>query len=195
MRCAKDSSRFSVSGARAADRGGPLQSPRRRISNVVPLRGRERPYVRGRNGLRWPPASFSAHWPCSSAGTCANRDPSLSATDNAGRGAPGEALSEPTAAPRPAFGSSNRCQLSVPVTGHYCRTFQLRDLGGLACNEAGTWKLEVLARGRHADNPDYRPAASNLPPAVVQAVTRLPSQASRWMPRRKPAPALRKWQK
>ena len=55
--------------------------------------------------------------------------------------------------------------------GHYCRTFQMRELGGLACNEAGNWKLEVLARESHAANSEYRPAASNLPPAVVQAVT------------------------
>jgi negative regulator of sigma E activity len=55
--------------------------------------------------------------------------------------------------------------------GNYCRTFQFRDLGGLACNEAGSWKLEVLARENHTGNSEYRPAATNLPPAVVQAVT------------------------
>ncbi len=60
-------------------------------------------------------------------------------------------------------------------SGHYCRTFQLHDpiaSGGLACNEAGNWKLEVLARaGASAtQNPQYRPAGSNLPPAVIQAV-------------------------
>ena len=59
--------------------------------------------------------------------------------------------------------------------GHYCRTFLLREttsLGGLACNEAGNWKLEVLARGEvgRANNPEYRPAGSALPPAVIQAV-------------------------
>jgi hypothetical protein len=41
----------------------------------------------------------------------------------------------------------------------------------LACNEAGSWKLEVLARENHTGNSEYRPAATNLPPAVVQAVT------------------------
>ena len=60
-------------------------------------------------------------------------------------------------------------------SGHYCRTFQLREttsLGGLACNETGIWKLEILARGEtpSARNPQYRPAGSSLPPAVIQAV-------------------------
>ncbi len=59
--------------------------------------------------------------------------------------------------------------------GHYCRTFQLREatsLGGLACNEGGNWKLEILARGEAgpADNAEYRPAGATLPPAVIQAV-------------------------
>jgi hypothetical protein len=60
-------------------------------------------------------------------------------------------------------------------SGHYCRTFELREttpLGGLACNEAGNWKLEILARGdvAPANNPEYRPAGSPLPPAVLRAV-------------------------
>jgi negative regulator of sigma E activity len=60
-------------------------------------------------------------------------------------------------------------------TGHYCRSFQLREatsMGGLACNEGGNWKLEVLARGEAgpANNPEYRLAGSTLPPAVIQAV-------------------------
>jgi negative regulator of sigma E activity len=59
--------------------------------------------------------------------------------------------------------------------GHYCRTFQLREttsLAGLACNEAGNWNLEIVARAEAApaDNPQYRPAGSSLPPAVIQAV-------------------------
>jgi hypothetical protein len=42
----------------------------------------------------------------------------------------------------------------------------------LACNEAGNWKLEILARGEAApaNNPEYRPAGSPLPPAVIRAV-------------------------
>jgi negative regulator of sigma E activity len=60
-------------------------------------------------------------------------------------------------------------------SGHYCRTFELREatsLGGLACNEAGNWRLEILARAETApaNNPEYRPAGSTFPPAVIQAV-------------------------
>ena len=75
-----------------------------------------------------------------------------------------------TAAPPVQIGVSFRSK-----GGHYCRTFLLREttsLGGLACNEAGNWKLEVLAHGEAgpANNPEYRPAGSALPPAVIQAV-------------------------
>jgi hypothetical protein len=60
--------------------------------------------------------------------------------------------------------------------GSYCRTFQLRDVSataGLACHEDGEWKLQTLARGPDAsrERPQYRQAASSLPPAVLQAVT------------------------
>ena len=59
--------------------------------------------------------------------------------------------------------------------GDYCRTFQLSGaaaVAGLACQRDGQWKLEVLthAPGTPA-SPQYRQAASALPPAVLQAVS------------------------
>jgi hypothetical protein len=59
--------------------------------------------------------------------------------------------------------------------GDYCRTFQLRGaaaVAGLACQRDAQWKLEVLthAPGTPA-SPQYRQAASALPPAVLQAVS------------------------
>jgi hypothetical protein len=59
--------------------------------------------------------------------------------------------------------------------GNYCRTFQLREataLAGLACREEQHWRLELLARGEasHSSNPEFRPAGSDLPPPVIQAV-------------------------
>jgi len=54
--------------------------------------------------------------------------------------------------------------------GQYCRTFQLQTLAGLACNAAGTWNVQVLTHtGTHESG--YRQASSNMPAAVVQAVT------------------------
>lgn len=55
-------------------------------------------------------------------------------------------------------------------TGQYCRTFTLQSLAGLACNDAGDWKVQVLAH-TSAPGTAYRQAGSNMPPAIVQAVT------------------------
>ena len=55
-------------------------------------------------------------------------------------------------------------------SGEYCRTFQVQSLAGLACNDAGSWKVQVLVRTSGA-NTEYRQAGSNMPSAVMQAVT------------------------
>ncbi|MBS0422687.1 MAG: hypothetical protein JSR66_33585 [Proteobacteria bacterium] len=55
-------------------------------------------------------------------------------------------------------------------SGQYCRTFTLQSLAGLACNDAGDWKVQVLAR-TGASGTEYRQAGSNIPPAILQAVT------------------------
>jgi anti-sigma factor RsiW len=59
--------------------------------------------------------------------------------------------------------------------GSYCRTFQLRggnNLAGLACHQQDKWRLDVLAQAEAAPagHPEFRPAASSLPPAISQAV-------------------------
>lgn len=56
-------------------------------------------------------------------------------------------------------------------TGAYCRTFSLeRDsaLAGLACHEAGEWRLKVLSEAQVAAG-ELRAAAA-MPPAVLRAV-------------------------
>jgi len=59
--------------------------------------------------------------------------------------------------------------------GDYCRTFQLREaagVAGLACQRDAQWKLEVLTHApANAASPQYRQAASALPPAVLRAVS------------------------
>lgn len=61
-------------------------------------------------------------------------------------------------------------------TGNYCRTFALQEtspLAGLACHSGDRWRLEVLARAAEAADSgaaNYRPAASAIPQAVLQAV-------------------------
>jgi hypothetical protein len=59
--------------------------------------------------------------------------------------------------------------------GAYCRTFRLRGsaaAAGLACHENQGWTVQVLApeSGSQAQG-QYRQAASDMPPAVLQAVT------------------------
>jgi len=60
-------------------------------------------------------------------------------------------------------------------SGDYCRTFALRDasaLAGLACRDRDAWQVQVLTRGDTGPRSDggYRPAASAMPRAVLQAV-------------------------
>jgi Putative zinc-finger len=59
--------------------------------------------------------------------------------------------------------------------GDYCRTFQLRGavgVAGMACQREAQWQLEVLTRtAGNPASPQYRQAASAMPPAVLQAVS------------------------
>lgn len=60
-------------------------------------------------------------------------------------------------------------------TGDYCRTFSLiatQANSGLACREAGSWKIKVLAQSPQTsvNSSAFRPAASAESPAVRSAV-------------------------
>lgn len=55
--------------------------------------------------------------------------------------------------------------------GKYCRTF-VREKGtqaGLACNDSGQWRLEVVAQAA-SQAGDYRMAGAQMPAAVLRAV-------------------------
>lgn len=58
--------------------------------------------------------------------------------------------------------------------GRYCRTFQTRSdkaLAGLACHDAGVWRVQAaVAAGAPAASPGYRTASSETPPLLLQAV-------------------------
>ena len=61
-------------------------------------------------------------------------------------------------------------------SGEYCRTFALREdggLAGLACRASGGWQLGVLAHTESSSEGagTYRQAASGMPAAVVAAVS------------------------
>jgi len=143
-----------------------------KANNVVPLRGnkvpvRERPrwialaasFILGALALQFGGSLFKSS-------SITERDQQLLAS-----GALREALSNQLTASQT---EKSPVQIGVSFLsrdGLYCRTFQLQELGGMACNDAGNWKLQVLAHLNHANSTEYRPAASNMPPAVVQAVT------------------------
>jgi hypothetical protein len=57
-------------------------------------------------------------------------------------------------------------------SGEYCRTFMTdaAAVAGLACRDAGAWRVEALARTAPGAGGDYRMAGAELPPSIVRAV-------------------------
>ncbi|ALK98780.1 hypothetical protein AB595_02215 [Massilia sp. WF1] len=85
------------------------------------------------------------------------------------RGELADALSRQLAADAPA--GSVRVGVSfVAKGGEYCRSFTLGSTAGLACREAGTWRIPVLAQDREAAAGAYRQAGSGMPAAVLDAI-------------------------
>jgi hypothetical protein len=56
--------------------------------------------------------------------------------------------------------------------GRYCRSFSLAATAGLACHEAGGWRVEQLVASEPAAGGALRQAASALPPALLEAAER-----------------------
>jgi hypothetical protein len=57
-------------------------------------------------------------------------------------------------------------------TGEYCRSFAIARAAGLACREAGRWRVELLAVAEAAATPGetYRMAGAELPKPVREAI-------------------------
>lgn len=88
-------------------------------------------------------------------------------------GAPlAQALDSQSVATQPAQAPVQLALSFQAQDGRYCRSFTLpqQAMAGLACREAGRWRMEVLAKTEDAPSGGYRQAASALPPAVLQAV-------------------------
>lgn len=58
----------------------------------------------------------------------------------------------------------------VSRTGEFCRSFTLSGTAGLACRSGEQWRIPVMANSPEGKGGDYRQAASELPPAVMQAI-------------------------
>ena len=55
----------------------------------------------------------------------------------------------------------------------YCRTFTEKRLAGLACREGDSWKVHLAVAQQDGPGGEYRPAASETPPAVLEAAQTL----------------------
>jgi anti-sigma-K factor RskA len=85
------------------------------------------------------------------------------------RGELADALSRQLAADAPA--GSVRLGVSFAAKdGQYCRSFKLGATAGLACREAGEWRIPVLAQEEKAEQGGYRQAGSAMPAAVLDAI-------------------------
>lgn len=54
--------------------------------------------------------------------------------------------------------------------GAYCRSFRLGSTAGLACRDAGAWRIPVLAQSAEEAQGAYRQAGSGMPAAVLDAI-------------------------
>jgi anti-sigma factor RsiW len=62
-------------------------------------------------------------------------------------------------------------QLSfVDHSGAYCRTFTIEALAGLACRQGESWAVQALVAGAQGPSGAMRPAATDLPPALLTIV-------------------------
>lgn len=91
------------------------------------------------------------------------------------RGRLDRALDEALAADAPVGGLAVGVSIATR-DGRYCRSFVLdgaAPTAGLACRRDGVWQLQALAPAEAAAGGAYRPAASALPPALLQQLDAL----------------------
>jgi anti-sigma-K factor RskA len=85
------------------------------------------------------------------------------------RGELADVLSKRLAADTPS--GSVRLGVSFAAKGGaYCRSFTLGSTAGLACREAGAWRIPVMAQEERPEQAGYRQAGSGMPAAVLDAI-------------------------
>jgi anti-sigma factor RsiW len=159
---------------------GPIAAPASNVVDLAAARSVAADHAPGRLG-RWRPTALAAsllvglalgYFAWHGATTLVSTSPSGELVASAGLA---EALSNQLSADR-APGLVATTGLSFRTkTGDYCRTFSLNGShtsSGLACREAGSWKIKVLAQSPHAaaNSANFRPAGSADAPAVRAAV-------------------------
>jgi len=73
----------------------------------------------------------------------------------------------------PAQGAAVRVGLTFKSANGYCRTFTERSVAGLACREGSDWKVRMAVAQAAGPSGDYRTAASETPPQVLEAAQAL----------------------
>jgi len=73
----------------------------------------------------------------------------------------------------PAQGAAVRVGLTFRSADGYCRTFSEKTVAGLACREGGGWKVRMAVAQAAGPTSDYRTAASETPPQVLEAAQTL----------------------
>ncbi|HEX6860053.1 MAG TPA: hypothetical protein VF138_07640 [Caulobacteraceae bacterium] len=68
--------------------------------------------------------------------------------------------------------SAVRVGLTFKTADTYCRTFSGAEVAGLACRDAGAWKVRMAVPAQSSTS-DYRMASSDTPPEVLQAAQNL----------------------
>ena len=54
--------------------------------------------------------------------------------------------------------------------GGYCRSFMMGTAAGLACRNGAEWRVPLMAEASKGASGDYRQAASEMPPQVLDAI-------------------------
>jgi hypothetical protein len=73
----------------------------------------------------------------------------------------------------PAQGAAVRVGLTFRSADGYCRTFSEKTVAGLACREGGAWRVRIAVAQAAGPTSDYRTAASETPPQVLEAAQEL----------------------
>jgi hypothetical protein len=73
----------------------------------------------------------------------------------------------------PAQGAAVRVGLTFRSADGYCRTFSEKTVAGLACREGEGWKVRMAVAQTAGPTGDYRTAASETPPQVLEAAQTL----------------------
>ena len=73
----------------------------------------------------------------------------------------------------PVQSAAVRVGLTFRSADGYCRTFSEKTVAGLACHESGGWRVRMAVAQAVGPASDYRTAASETPPQVLEAAQAL----------------------